>query len=62
MLHGCVSAFSRMEGGIQALAGLAQSCQTVGSFLRTPGQKSRLEKIWQEVSSANSPQWKDMFN
>ncbi len=48
-LRGCVPG---KEGGIQGLVGLAQSIQTVGSLLRTPGEQSRLEKfgkkwVWQ---------------
>ncbi len=35
-LHGSVGTFPHKEGGIQMLAGLAPSSQTVGSLLRTP--------------------------
>ncbi len=36
MHHDCIGAFYVKKGGIQALAGLALSSQTVGSLLQTP--------------------------
>jgi hypothetical protein len=36
LLCGCMGRFPGKEGGIQVLAGLAPSSQTVGSLLGTP--------------------------
>ncbi len=36
MLHSCAAMFPRMEGGIQVLACLSLSIQTVGSIFRAP--------------------------
>ncbi len=55
-LHSCVGTLPGKEGGIQGLASLVQSNQTVWSLLRTPW------KIWEKVSSANSLQWKNTLN
>jgi hypothetical protein len=41
MLRGvCVGTFQGKEGGIQVLAGLAQSSQTVGSLFRVMSKQS----------------------
>ncbi len=50
------------EGKIQVLEGLLPSNQTVGSLLRTPNWRSRLEKFQQEVISVNSLQLKNAIN
>jgi hypothetical protein len=41
MLHGCMGAFSGKEDGMQLLARLTPSSQTVRSLLRTPVQQSQ---------------------
>ncbi len=58
----CAAVFPCKEGGIQVLAGLAPSSQTIGSLLRTPWLAKPATKIWQNVSSPNSLQWKNPLN
>ncbi len=52
MPHNCEGLFPRKEGRIQALAGLAPSCQTVGSLGRTPWPDSLTRKNCQKVCLA----------
>ncbi len=47
------------EGGIQGLAGLAPSSQTVGSLLKKPWPD---RKIQQKESSLNSQKWKNALD
>jgi hypothetical protein len=53
MLHGFTGIFSRKEGGIQVLEGLAPSTQTVGSLLRTPWLTKPDRKIAPKVLIRN---------
>jgi hypothetical protein len=56
VLRGCAGMLPRNEDGIQVLAGLAQSSQTVGFLLRTPWLVKPDKKIRQKVISMNSLQ------
>jgi hypothetical protein len=62
MPHSREGLFPRKEGRIQALAGLAPSCQTVGSLCRTPWPDSLTRKNCQKVCSLNALQWKNALN
>jgi hypothetical protein len=44
-MHDSTGPFPRKEGGIEVLAGLAPSSQTVGSLLRTPWLAKPVGKI-----------------
>jgi len=56
--HGCVVAFSWKERGIQVLAGLAPSSQTVRALFRAPWLALPVEKVRQKVILVNSLQFK----
>jgi hypothetical protein len=50
MLHGNMGTFPSKENGIQVLAGLASSSQTVGYLFRTQWLVKLAGQIWQHVS------------
>ncbi len=53
-----ITTFPGKEGGIHVLAGLALSSQTVESLLSISWPAKPTGKFWQNVTSANSLQWK----
>jgi hypothetical protein len=61
-LHCCTGTFLGKEGGIQVLAGLAPSSQTVGSIFKIPLLGKLARKIWRIVSSMSSLQYKNIKN
>jgi hypothetical protein len=62
MLCSCSGAFTRKKCGINVLAGLAPSRQTVESLVRNTLSAKPARKFWQKVFSVNSLDMENTLN